>query len=173
MLETSYTLNLGQLLKITPKLKIYLWQKLKPKKTQNLSRTTTEKQVGFSIPKVGTTIVVIDNHMVVIQVQIGKNTIEDVLLDGGSKINIIIKQLRLKLGLPKPKLAPYNSRMEDQTTTKPMGFIRDLKIYIQGIPYIIMFIVLHNSVVDSIYSVLLGDHGWGMLKWHMIGGVTL
>jgi len=68
VLETSYTLNLGLLLKITPKLKIYLWQKLKPEKTQNLNRTTTEKQVGFSIPKVGTTIVVIDNHMVVIQV---------------------------------------------------------------------------------------------------------
>jgi hypothetical protein len=53
-----------------------------------------------------------------------------VLLDGGSRINIIIEELRLRLGLPKPKLAPYNSRMEDQTTTKPMGFIRDLKIYI-------------------------------------------
>jgi hypothetical protein len=43
--------------------------------------------------------------MVVIQVQIGKNTIEDVLLDGGFGINIITKQLRLRLrlGLPKPK----------------------------------------------------------------------
>jgi hypothetical protein len=34
------------------------------------------------------------------------NTIEDVLLDGDSKINIIIEQLRLRLGLPKPKPAP-------------------------------------------------------------------
>jgi hypothetical protein len=34
-----------------------------------------------------------------------------VLLDGGSGINIITKQLRLKLGLPKPKHAPYNMRM--------------------------------------------------------------
>jgi hypothetical protein len=33
ILETSYTLNLGQLLKITPKLKRYIWQKLKLKKT--------------------------------------------------------------------------------------------------------------------------------------------
>jgi hypothetical protein len=41
MLETNYTLNLGQLIKITPKLKRYLWQKLKPKKTQNVCRTTT------------------------------------------------------------------------------------------------------------------------------------
>jgi hypothetical protein len=32
MLETSYTLNLGQLLKIAPKLKRYLWHKLKPNK---------------------------------------------------------------------------------------------------------------------------------------------
>ncbi len=29
--------------------------------------------------------------MVVIQIQIGKNTIKDVLLDGGSRINIITK----------------------------------------------------------------------------------
>ncbi len=34
-----------------------------------------------------------------IQVQIGKNTIEDVLLDEGPRINIIIEQLRLRWGL--------------------------------------------------------------------------
>ncbi len=74
-------------------LKIYLWKKLKPKKTQSVSKVTTNKQVGFLIPKVGTTIVAINNHMAVIQVQIGKNTIEDALLDGGIGINIIIEQL--------------------------------------------------------------------------------
>jgi hypothetical protein len=51
MLETSYTLNLGQLFNIAPKLKKYLWQKLKPKKTQNASKTTIEKQVGSSVPE--------------------------------------------------------------------------------------------------------------------------
>jgi len=35
--------------------------------------------------------------MTVIQVQIKKNTIEDVLLDGGSRINIIIEYLKLSL----------------------------------------------------------------------------
>jgi hypothetical protein len=60
------------------------------------------------------------------------------------------------LGLPKPKPAPYNLRMVDQTTTKPMGLIRDLKIYVHDIPYIITFIVLQNSVVDFNYSMLLG-----------------
>ncbi len=90
MLETSYVLNLGQLLKIAPKLKRYLWQKLKLEKIQNLSRTTIDKQVGFLVPKVGTTIVTIDNHMAIIQVQIGKNTMEDLLLRGGFGVNIII-----------------------------------------------------------------------------------
>jgi len=63
----------------------------KTKKTQNLSKITIEKQVGLLIPKVETSTIAIDNHMVVIQVQIKKNTIEDVLLNGGSRINIIIK----------------------------------------------------------------------------------
>jgi hypothetical protein len=68
MLKISCTLNLGQLLKIAPKLKRYILQKLKPKKTLNLNKTTTKKKVNYSIPKVGTTIVTIDNHLVVIQV---------------------------------------------------------------------------------------------------------
>jgi len=37
-----------------------------------------------------------------------------------------------------------------------MGLIKDLKVYVHGIPYIIMFTVLQNSVVDSSYSMLLG-----------------
>jgi hypothetical protein len=41
--------------------------------------------------------------MVAIQVQIRKNRIEYVLLDGGFGVNIITEQLRLKLGLPNLK----------------------------------------------------------------------
>jgi hypothetical protein len=58
------------------------------------------------------------------------------------------------LGLPKPKPTPYNLRMTNQTTTKLVGLIRDLKIYVHGIPYIITLFVLQNSVVDSSYSML-------------------
>ncbi len=47
MLKTSYILNLGQLLKIAPKLKRYLWQKVKLEKTQNVSKVTINKQVDF------------------------------------------------------------------------------------------------------------------------------
>ncbi len=60
--------------------------------------------------------------------------------------------------------------MVDQRTIKPVGFIRDLKIYVHGIPYITMFIVVQNNVIDFNYSMLLGRpwlrdvkmaHDWG------------
>jgi hypothetical protein len=60
--------------------------------------------------------------------------------------------------------------MANQTTTKLMGLIRDLKIYVHGIPYITTFTILQNSVVDFSYSMLLGRpwlkdakvaHDWG------------
>jgi hypothetical protein len=91
MLETCYTLNLGQLLKIVLELKRYFWHKLKLEKIQNVNKTTTNKQVGSLVLEVGTTNATIDNHVAIIQVEIGKNTIEDVLLDEGSGINIITK----------------------------------------------------------------------------------
>jgi hypothetical protein len=68
MLETSYILNLRQLLKIALELKIYLWQKLKPKKIHNVNKVTIEKQVGSLVLEVGIVTVIIDNHMAVIQV---------------------------------------------------------------------------------------------------------
>jgi hypothetical protein len=154
MLKINSTLNLKQLLKITPKLNKYLWQKLKLKKTQNVSKTTIEKQVGSLVTKVGTATITIDNHMAIIQVQIEKNTIENVLLNGGSRVNIITNELRLRLGLPNPKLAPYNLKMADQTTIKPLGLIKDLKIYVYGIPYITTFTILQNNMVESVYSML-------------------
>ncbi len=77
------------------------------------------------------------------------------MLDGGSRIKIFIEQLKLRLGLLKPKPTPYNLMMANQTTTKLVGLIRDLKIYVHSTPYVITFIVLHNSVIDVSYSMLL------------------
>jgi hypothetical protein len=77
------------------------------------------------------------------------------MLNGGTNVNIIIENLITKLGLPKPRPTPYHLRMEDQTMTKPLGIIKNLKIRINGIPYVVTFIVLQNNVVDSNYFILL------------------
>lgn len=117
MLETSYTLNLGQLFKIA-----FDIQKILMAKTE------------IFFIDINTIVVAIDNRMPIIQIQIAKNTIDNVLLVGGSNVNIILKQLKTKLGLLKPKPTPYNLKMVDQITTKPMGFIRDSWMYVHNIP---------------------------------------
>jgi hypothetical protein len=71
--------------------------------------------------------------MVVILMHVGKNIVEDVLLDGGLGVNIIIKNLRNKLGLPILKPTPYTFGMANQTLTKPIGLIQDFKTHIHGI----------------------------------------
>ncbi len=57
---------------------------MKLKKTQNVNKTTTNKQVGSSVLELGIVVIAIDNPS-------RKNTIKDVFLDGGSRINILIE----------------------------------------------------------------------------------
>ncbi len=60
--------------------------------------------------------------------------------------------------------------MAYQTITKPLGLIKDLKIFVYGIPYIATFNVINSNVLYSSYSMLLGcpwlknakvSHDWG------------
>jgi hypothetical protein len=46
--------------------------------------------------------------------------------------------------------------MLDQTIAKPLGLIRDLKIFVHGIPYTVTFTVINSNVLDYSYSMLLG-----------------
>ncbi len=49
MMETTYTMKLGQLLKITLDLKKYMWQKLKPKKLNITSKVISEPNVTIAV----------------------------------------------------------------------------------------------------------------------------
>jgi hypothetical protein len=75
------------------------------------------------------------------QVQVGKNIVEDVLIDGRVSVNIIIENLKTKLGLPKPRPTPYHFRMTNYSMIRPLGIIINLKIHIHGIPYIATFTI--------------------------------
>ncbi len=67
-----------------------------------------------------------------------------------------MEKLNVQLGLSKPKLTPYNLHIAKQSIGKPLSLIKDLKILVHGIPYAVMFIVIHSSVLDINYSLLLG-----------------
>jgi hypothetical protein len=60
--------------------------------------------------------------------------------------------------------------MTYQTIAKPLGLIKDLKILVRGIPYVVTFTMIQSSVLDFNYSMLLGCswlrdakvfHDWG------------
>jgi len=51
--------------------------------------------------------IAINPHMTVIQVNVGQNLVDDVLLDGGSGANIIAEDLRRRFELPSLKPTPY------------------------------------------------------------------
>lgn len=88
---------------------------------------------------------------------------DDVLLDRRHEMNIIIEDFKKKLGLPIPRTTPYTLRMANQTMTRLIRLINNLKIHIHGIPCISTFIMM-NIVLDDNYSMLLGDiHGCIML----------
>ncbi len=57
--------------------------------TTQCSKNNYRKKIPFVIPKVTTLAIIIDNHMAVIQVYIEKNTMKEVLLDCGFRVNII------------------------------------------------------------------------------------
>ncbi len=82
-----------------------------------------------------TTVEDFDEAISVVQVHIGKFRVRDVLLDGESGVNIISKSLRKKLGLRKPKLAPFVVKMANHRKAQFIGLIRNLEIDLLGCEY--------------------------------------
>ncbi len=91
----------------------------------------------------------------------GKFKVRNVLLDGGSSVNIISKSLRTKLGLNRPQSTPFVVQMADQWKVYPIDLIMNLKINLVGCDYTFSVNVLNVENGMEAYSMLLG---WPWLK---------
>jgi hypothetical protein len=69
---------LGQLLQAIPNIKCYIFNPI-PSKLTLLELTVATNAI--------------DHQMAIIQIQVGENFMEDVILDGGFEINIIMEKL--------------------------------------------------------------------------------
>ena len=135
------------LFSLSPSLTKFVRSRLTEVVTQPSRTSTTEELIA--------TTEAIDEHMPVISICIGKNIVHDVLLDGGLGVNVITEEERRRLGLPKPSRAPFNLKMANRTITKPTGLLRDVKIHIHAIPYIVSLTVIDCQTIKSDYSMLL------------------
>ncbi len=91
-----------------------MWQKLKLEKLNIITKVISKFNVATMIEthsKVIITFIEVDKQMAIIQIQVGKNIVEDVLLDGRASVNIIIENLITKIGLP--KLRPTRTTQND------------------------------------------------------------
>ena len=139
------------------------------------SRTPTTKELIIATEA-------IDKHMPVISICIGKNIVDYALLDDGSEVNVITEEERRRLGLPKPSPSPFNLKMANRTIAKPTGLLRDVKIHIHGIPYIVTLTVIDCQTIKSDYSMLLGRpwlrnakviHDWANDQVQIMGNGTV
>ncbi len=69
-----------------------MWHKLKLEKLDIIAKVIPKLSVTTVVEthfEVDTATIKINNQMAIIQIQVGKNIVEDVLLDGGASVNII------------------------------------------------------------------------------------
>ncbi len=75
----------------------------------------------------------IDYQMVIIDLHVGKNVVDDVILNESLKVNTITNGLKQKLGLPPPQPTPFNLRMTNFSYSKPLGIMPKIWIHIHSI----------------------------------------
>jgi len=105
VMNSKIEVKLGQLLEICPQLKEIM--------TKSLLKME-EAQIANVCKVIATKIKDFDEAILIVQIHVGKFGIRDVLLDDRSNVNIISKSLRKKLGLRRPKLAPFVVRMDNR-----------------------------------------------------------
>jgi hypothetical protein len=120
-----------------------MWRKLELEKPNIAIKHILKPSVPIVVEtyfELYTSTIKVNNRMAIIQVQVGKNIVEEVLINGGASRNILTENFITKLGLSKASPTPYHLRMVDQSMTRPLGIIKNLNIHIHGIPYITTFI---------------------------------
>ena len=103
---------------------------------------TAEEDVDFRVPTV--------------QVEFAGKVLNEVLLDGGSRVNILPASMYAELGSPKLADAPFQVKMADQRRLQPMGILKDQIINVANLSFKVNLVVLKMEFDENTYPMLLG-----------------
>lgn len=95
-----------------------------------------------------------NNNLPIIPIYVGSEILKNALQNGGSRGNLITEEEYIRLGLQVPSVPLYWQCMADQAIVDPICLIQNVKIHIQGIPYIINMMVIKNIEVNEAYNML-------------------
>ena len=127
--ETNVTITLSKLLQLSPELHRYMQQ-----------ATIAEPKSDPTFIEVNST--TLDPDAAVIHLQLGRHTLTNVLVDGGSGVNVMSNHLRMSLGLPQPRNAQFILRMANDAPVTPLGILTMVGITIHGVSTPATFVVI-------------------------------
>ncbi|MCO5581496.1 hypothetical protein L7F22_035381 [Adiantum nelumboides] len=150
----------GQLLELVPRFRERLLKEIAAdgKRKPNLvepEKTEPERSDEALVAKVAPT-AVYDEHVPVVAAEIGNLHIANVLIDGGSGVNVLSESLCAQLGITTLSDAPFAVKMADQRRVQPLGLVRHLDIRIAQLPFAVAAVVLRMEDIHGVYPLLLG-----------------
>ena len=89
--------------------------------------------------------------------------VPNVLVDGGSSLNILPEHTMKKLGLDLTSPSPLAFNMVKQSSTIPLRMIKDCRMTTGGEEYLVTFHVIKMHSNNNIFPILLGRH-WLRIK---------
>ena len=98
---------------------------------------------------------IMDERNPSIKVIIHGQEIENVIVDGGSGVNVINKTTCDKMGITKWEECPFWLRMADTSTVRPIVLFRQLDVVVGGHSFQISAVILHLEAPGA-YPLLLG-----------------
>ena len=91
-----------------------------------------------------------------IEVMVVDKVVPKVLVDGGSGLNIMPEHTLKQLGLQLTGPSPFIINMANQTSSVPLGMIKDCRIQTGGEEYIVTFHVIKMHSTKDTFPILLG-----------------
>ena len=87
----------------------------------------------------------VDFRVPTIQVEFEGKIINEVLVDGGSGVNILLEAMYKKMGSPRLEPAPFQVKMADQRIVQPLGVLKRQKMVVGWIMLLCSFCNSQNA----------------------------
>ena len=91
-----------------------------------------------------------------IEVMVVDKVVPNVLVDGGSGLNIMPEHTLTQLGLHLTGPSPFIINMANQTSSVPIGMVKDCRIQSGGEEYVVNFHVIKMHSTKDTFPLLLG-----------------
>ena len=141
-------ITFGQLLEISPvarkTLKDGMPVNKRAKKVKTRVAARIESQGGRDVRAIDIEVVIVDK------------VVPNVLVDGGSSLNILPEHTMRRLGLDLTSPSPLVINMANQSSTTPLDMIKDCKMTTDGEDYLVTFHVIKMHSNNDTFPILLG-----------------